>query len=137
MFSRIFSIFGESGKLTCTKLYKFKGTNPPPVSVGGYKHFRNTSTYNNCVFDEPLYHSASYLSNHMVNLIRLNWNMFLNQLNNLFRMYWNWKCSTILYTGLTLFERFRYWSFPQIVPWRSRITDGPIVQRWTRKTWRI
>lgn len=47
-----FLIFYKN-KLTFTKLSKFKVINPPPVSFGGFKHFRSTNKYNDCVFDEP------------------------------------------------------------------------------------
>lgn len=40
-------------KLTFTKLSRFKAINPPPVSFGGFKHFRSTNKYNDCVFDDP------------------------------------------------------------------------------------
>ena len=51
----------KSAKLTCMKLSKFNGINPPPVIIGGFKHFCNTSTYNDCTFNGPLYHWDSYL----------------------------------------------------------------------------
>lgn len=64
VFLELFScVFRGNDKLTCTKLSKFKEIIPPPVSLGGLKHFRNTNRYNDCAFDDPLYQLASHLYN--------------------------------------------------------------------------
>ena len=135
------------GKPTCMKLYKFNGTNPPPDSAVGFKHFRNTSTYNNWVFGEPLYHLASHLYielYHIVSLDRLHWNLFLKQwnfynlvlqlitklkllYNNVCRSYIDWKSSSLtLITNCPIAIGKARWDIWAIVNAQSMKNVDPI-----------
>ena len=127
------------GKPTCMKLYKFNGTNPPPDSAVGFKHFRNTSTYNNWVFGKPLYQLASHLyialycefrSTRMEYVVKGIWYSYSS-----FR---NWNYLTTMFVDLTLIERLRRWHWSHIDPLTSERADETVVQQWKgkiRRTW--